>query len=209
MHHASGISAHPTDIQPRIIKTFATVRIVSLPSELPEVEAILQPHPGQYSASSTTYFPHLEQYFIFLLTAQPVDFYHKYYAFKIAPHRYADLLLYHYNTPNPDKCQRLSAKFASSYLFLCSTALFAKCMPDKNKPNLGLATVFLPIQRCARCLPYSITLVRYRHTELIFCGIYDRIQKREVSLLFGIQNITHGTYKRKNAEDVKYNEKTF
>ena len=77
MHHASGISAHPTDIQPRIIKTFATVRIVSLPSELPEVEAILQPHPGQYSASSTTSFPHLEQYFIFLLTAQPVDFYHK------------------------------------------------------------------------------------------------------------------------------------
>lgn len=35
-------------------------------------------------------------------------------------------------------------------------------------------------------------------TGLIFCGIYDRIQ-----------NVTPGTYKRKNAEDVKYNEKTF
>ena len=29
-------------------------------------------------------------------------------------------------------------------------------MPDKNKTNLGLAPVFLLIQRCARCLPYSI-----------------------------------------------------
>ncbi len=29
-------------------------------------------------------------------------------------------------------------------------------MPDMNKANIGLATVFLLIQRCARCLPYSI-----------------------------------------------------
>ena len=29
-------------------------------------------------------------------------------------------------------------------------------MTDKNKTDLGLATVFLLIQRCARCLPYSI-----------------------------------------------------
>lgn len=71
-------------------------------------------------------------------------------------------------------------------------------MSDRNKANLGFASVFLPMHCCARCLPYSITLVRHRHTELIFCGIYDRIQ-----------NVTHGTCKRKNTEDVKYNEKTF
>ena len=29
-------------------------------------------------------------------------------------------------------------------------------MSEKNKTNLGLAPVFLLIQRCARCLPYSI-----------------------------------------------------
>ncbi len=29
-------------------------------------------------------------------------------------------------------------------------------MPDKNKTNLGLATVFLLIHRCVRCLPSSI-----------------------------------------------------
>ncbi len=30
-------------------------------------------------------------------------------------------------------------------------------MPDKNEMNLGLANVFLLIQRCVRCLPYSIS----------------------------------------------------
>ena len=29
-------------------------------------------------------------------------------------------------------------------------------MPDKNKENLGLATVFLLMLRCVRCLPYGI-----------------------------------------------------
>lgn len=71
-------------------------------------------------------------------------------------------------------------------------------MPGKNKANLGFASVFLPMHCCARCLLYSIAFVRHRRTELIFCGIYDRIQ-----------NVTHGTCKRKNTEDVKYNEKTF
>ena len=30
-------------------------------------------------------------------------------------------------------------------------------MPDKNKTNLGLAPVFLLIQRSARCLPFVIS----------------------------------------------------
>lgn len=91
-------------------------------------------------------------------------------------------------------------------------------MPGKNKANLGFASVFLPMHCCARCLLYSIAFVRHRRTELIFCGIYVYsiafVRHRHTELIFcgiydRIQNVTHGTCKRKNTEDVKYNEKTF
>lgn len=66
MHQASGIRSQPYAIQPRIIKIFAAVckpdRLLTTSGFL--IPSTAHPHLGQITASSSSSFPHLVQYFI-------------------------------------------------------------------------------------------------------------------------------------------------